>query len=271
MSACSKIRHIVRIRQMLRRWRKKAATAARLAPSDVPAGHVAVTVGSSCKRFVVRTAYLNHPVFKKLLVQAEEEYGFVNSGPLAIPCDESLFEEILRYLARNESGPARLMSFEDFQRYCHVGFRSNLEFWADSRPLLHGGSDKSIWWVGKYIFKNREYILPILTRFDSSELAASGVGLSQRMSLWFSFLKFSFVIFVTKWFGMGVVSHWVGWAGWLNMMEMASRWASRRRVVPGSNRSGVGKLIIIIRLSKLRRRKGIKKRRMMIWRWGHPL
>lgn len=145
MSACSKIRHIVRIRQMLRRWRKKAATAARLAPSDVPAGHVAVTVGSSCKRFVVRTAYLNHPVFKKLLVQAEEEYGFVNSGPLAIPCDESLFEEILRYLARNESGPARLMSFEDFQRYCHVGFRSNLEFWADSRPLLHGGSDKSIW------------------------------------------------------------------------------------------------------------------------------
>lgn len=149
MSACSKIRHIVRLRQMLRRWRKKAATAARRAPSDVPAGHVAVTVGSSCKRFVVRAAYLNHPVFKKLLVQAEEEFGFANSGPLAIPCDESLFEEILRYLARIEPGKTsstgRFMSFEDFQRYCHVGLQSNLKILAETRPLLDGFSDKAIW------------------------------------------------------------------------------------------------------------------------------
>ncbi|KAL3640961.1 hypothetical protein CASFOL_015929 [Castilleja foliolosa] len=148
MSGCSKIRHIVHLRQMLRRWRKKAAMTARRAPSDVPDGHVAVTVGSTCKRFVIRATYLNHPVFKKLLVRAEEEYGFSTSGPLAIPCDESLFEEILKYLAQMESnskGSARFMSFDDFQRYCNVGFRSNLEYWADSRPLLHGGSDKPIW------------------------------------------------------------------------------------------------------------------------------
>ncbi|KAL3845306.1 hypothetical protein ACJIZ3_002709 [Penstemon smallii] len=148
MSACSKIRHIVQLRQMLRRWRKKAATAPKRGPSDVPAGHVAVTVGSSYKRFVVRTTYLNHPLFKKLLVQAEEEYGFTNTGPLAIPCDESLFEDIIKYLVRTESdstSSARFMSFEDFQRHCHVGFRSNMEFWADSRPLLNGVSDKFIW------------------------------------------------------------------------------------------------------------------------------
>ncbi|XP_047937878.1 auxin-induced protein 6B-like [Salvia hispanica] len=148
MSGCSKIRHIVRLRQMLRRWRKKAAMAARPAPSDVPAGHVALTVGSSHKRFVVRTAYLNHPVFKKLLAQAEEEYGFTNSGPLAIPCEESLFEEILRYLNRTESAKtssARFMSFEDFQRYCHVGLQSNLKILAESRPLLDGFCDKAIW------------------------------------------------------------------------------------------------------------------------------
>ncbi|XP_042059049.1 auxin-induced protein 6B-like [Salvia splendens] len=137
MSGCNKIRHIVRLRQMLRRWRKKAAVAARPSPSDVPSGHVAVTVGPSRKRFVVRTAYLNHPVFKKLLVQAEEEYGFANSGPLAIPCEESLFEEILRYLARTSS--ARFMSFEDFQRYCHVGLQTNLKILAESRPLLRHG------------------------------------------------------------------------------------------------------------------------------------
>ncbi|XP_057502087.1 protein SMALL AUXIN UP-REGULATED RNA 12-like [Actinidia eriantha] len=137
MSACSKIRHIVRLRQMLRRWRKKAALRI---PSDVPEGHVAVCVGSSCRRFVVRATYLNHPVFKKLLVQAEEEYGFTNTGPLVIPCDESVFEEILRYLAWSEpDNSARSMNLKDFQRYCH------LDFWPESRPLLHGLADKPIW------------------------------------------------------------------------------------------------------------------------------
>lgn len=145
MSSCSKIRCIVRLRQMLRRWRKKAAMTSRRLPSDVPSGHVAVTVGASRKRFVVRTTYLNHPLFKKLLVQAEEEFGFTNSGPLAIPCEESLFEEILRYLSRtDQNNSTRYMNFEDFQRYCHMGIRTNLEFLADSRPLLHGVADKSI-------------------------------------------------------------------------------------------------------------------------------
>ncbi|XP_027094870.1 auxin-induced protein 6B-like [Coffea arabica] len=148
MSGCSKIRYIVRLRQMLRRWRKKASMTAKRLPSDIPAGHVAVTVGTDCKRFVVRATYLNHPLFKKLLLQAEEEYGFTNSGPLAIPCDESLFGEVLRYLALSESthsNSARFMNLEEFQRYCHVGMRSNLEFLAESRPLLNGIADKSVW------------------------------------------------------------------------------------------------------------------------------
>ncbi|PHT32568.1 hypothetical protein CQW23_28905 [Capsicum baccatum] len=72
--------------QMLQRWRKKAATTSRRrVPIDVPSGHVVITVGTNCKRYVVRATYLNHPMFKKLLSQAEEEYGFTNSGPLAIP------------------------------------------------------------------------------------------------------------------------------------------------------------------------------------------
>ncbi|GAY34911.1 hypothetical protein WN944_008820 [Citrus x changshan-huyou] len=143
---CSKIRHIVRLRQMLRRWRNKARMSAARIPSDVPAGYVAVCVGTSCRRFVVRATYLNHPVFKKLLVQAEEEYGFTNQGPLAIPCDESLFEEAIRFISRSESGhSARFVNFEDFQRYCHVGFKKNIDFWTESRPLLHGIASKTIW------------------------------------------------------------------------------------------------------------------------------
>ncbi|KAL8224246.1 hypothetical protein R6Q57_019721 [Mikania cordata] len=137
MSACSKIRHIVHLRQMLRRWRKKAALGSRKCiPSDVPAGHVAVCVGNNCRRFVVRATYLNHPVFHKLLVQAEEEFGFSNSGPLAIPCDEYLFEEILRFLSRSDSAAGRFVNFEEFQRHCHVGCRNYLDFWPESRPLL---------------------------------------------------------------------------------------------------------------------------------------
>ncbi|KAM7475082.1 hypothetical protein LguiB_022325 [Lonicera macranthoides] len=142
----NKIRHIVRIRQMLRQWRKNAAssnriTAAARIPSDVPVGHVAVSVGSTSRRFVVRAAYLNHPIFQKLLAQAEEEYGFANQGPLAIPCDEHVFEEILMFVSRSGSAhSARLINIEDFQRCCHV---NNREVLGESKPLLHGLADKS--------------------------------------------------------------------------------------------------------------------------------
>ncbi|XP_044481291.1 auxin-induced protein 6B-like [Mangifera indica] len=138
---CSKIRHIVRLRQFLRRWRNKARMSANhIPPPDVPAGHVAVYVGGSYRRFVVRATYLNHPVFWKLLVQAEEEYGFTNQGPLAFPCDESVFEEVLRFVSRSsESGrSSRFVNLEDFQRNCHVGIKKRLDFLIESQPLLHG-------------------------------------------------------------------------------------------------------------------------------------
>ncbi|MBA0738310.1 hypothetical protein Gogos_011689 [Gossypium gossypioides] len=62
----TKIRHIVRLRQILRR------------------------------RFVVR-------VFRKLLIQAEEEYGFSNQGLLAIPCDESVVEQVIQLISGNHN------------------------------------------------------------------------------------------------------------------------------------------------------------------------
>ncbi|KAJ9132777.1 hypothetical protein P3X46_033614 [Hevea brasiliensis] len=139
MYKSNKIRHIVRIQQMLKRWRRKARLTASHAPSDVPSGHVAVCVGDRCKRFIVRATYLNHPIFKMLLVQAEEEYGFKNIGPLTIPCDESVFEEILRVLSRSDSSiSAPFSNLEEVQRCCHVGMRNNLELLGESRPLLHG-------------------------------------------------------------------------------------------------------------------------------------
>lgn len=140
-----KIRYIVKIRQMLRHWRKRAVSSSskRIAP-DVPAGHVAISVGSSCRRFVVRATYLNHPIFRKLLIQAEEEYGFSNHGTLAIPCDEFLFEEILRFVSKSVSGnPTRSLSLEDFQKSCHAKYRNSVDNFGESRPLLRC-TDKSV-------------------------------------------------------------------------------------------------------------------------------
>ncbi|KAE8709237.1 Auxin-responsive protein SAUR71 [Hibiscus syriacus] len=149
MGKCQKIRHIVRIRQMLKQWRRKARITAsnnnngHPPPSDVPSGHVAVCVGTGMRRFIVRATYLNHPIFKRLLLQTEEEYGFSNVGPLTIPCDESLFEEILRLVSRSNSPP--FSTSDDLQRYCHVGVKNKLGFIGESRPLLHGASEKSVY------------------------------------------------------------------------------------------------------------------------------
>lgn len=156
---CCKIRHIVRLRQLLLRWRNRAASSrnTKLAaapgsgggsriPPDVPAGHVALSVGADCRRFVVPATYLNHPLFQKLLVQAEEEYGFAHQGPLAIPCDESVFEAVLRFLSRSDSrNSARFVTLDDFKtsHCCHVDLGGRN--WHESRSLLRGFADKSVW------------------------------------------------------------------------------------------------------------------------------
>ncbi|KHN25440.1 hypothetical protein glysoja_010357 [Glycine soja] len=68
-----------------------------------------------------------------LLVKAEEEYGFCNHGPLAIPCDESLFEELLRVVSRPVPGFSTL---EDFQRRCHMDVSTGFDVVGESWPLL---------------------------------------------------------------------------------------------------------------------------------------
>lgn len=130
---------------MLRKWRKNAALSShnRIVPSDVPSGHVAVMVGSGCRRFVVRATYLNHPVFKQLLAQAAEEYGFTNNGPLAIPCDESAFEEILKLVSKSESSNS--VKLDDVKRCCHVDYKSVCVAKPESLPLLHGLCDEPVY------------------------------------------------------------------------------------------------------------------------------
>ncbi|XP_047166785.1 auxin-responsive protein SAUR32-like [Vigna umbellata] len=55
---------------------------------DVPKGCLAVLVGQGeeQQRFVIPVMYMNHPLFMKLLKEAEDEYGFQQKGPITIPC-----------------------------------------------------------------------------------------------------------------------------------------------------------------------------------------
>ncbi|CAI0462126.1 unnamed protein product [Linum tenue] len=127
MPKSNKIRHIVRIQQMLKQWRRKARANASSRRGDVPAGHLAVCVGASCRR--------------RVLAHAEEEFGFANTGPLRIPCEEMEFEEILKLVSRSDS-IRRFLHLEEIQwcaHSCVVRRNSNsVEFVGDSRPLLRG-------------------------------------------------------------------------------------------------------------------------------------
>lgn len=60
-----------------------------------PEGCFSVYVGPQRQRFVIKTEYANHPLFKMLLEEAESEYGYNSQGPLTLPCDVNLFYNVL--------------------------------------------------------------------------------------------------------------------------------------------------------------------------------
>uniref|UniRef100_A0A7C9CY62 Uncharacterized protein n=1 Tax=Opuntia streptacantha TaxID=393608 RepID=A0A7C9CY62_OPUST len=119
---CGAFTLIDALTQTLKRWKSKVLPSRR----RVPAGHVAVCVGSEwqCRRFILPVTHLNHPVLAKFLREAETQYGFDGKdGPILIPCEESEFEEALRVVTRSANQPPS---------GCRVATES------ESRPLLHG-------------------------------------------------------------------------------------------------------------------------------------
>lgn len=65
-------------------------------PKDVPKGHLVVYVGEESRRFVIKISLLTHPLFKALLDQAQDAYGFSADSRLWIPCDVSTFLDVVR-------------------------------------------------------------------------------------------------------------------------------------------------------------------------------
>ena len=60
-----------------------------------PHGCLCVYVGPERQRFVIKIKIFNHPLFKTLLEDVENEYGYRNDGPLWLPCDVDFFCEAL--------------------------------------------------------------------------------------------------------------------------------------------------------------------------------
>ncbi|KAL3632176.1 hypothetical protein CASFOL_025160 [Castilleja foliolosa] len=149
----NKIRDIVRLQQLLKKWKKLAHTnnnnnvnhnttatttsggsksikflkktlsfsdissSTMLSSSSVPKGFVAVCVGKELKRFVIPTEYLSHQVFGVLLRKAEEEFGFQQEGVLRFPCEVDLFEKILKKMEdkRRSSSSSSLVALHDHE------------------------------------------------------------------------------------------------------------------------------------------------------------
>ncbi|KAK1632219.1 hypothetical protein QYE76_006534 [Lolium multiflorum] len=91
-------------------------------------GCFSVYVGAGRQRFVVRTECLNHPLFRTLLEEAEEEFGYTAAGPLELPCDADAFARVLEQIE------------EEKQRAAGLARRNSYGLLGTSQPITVGRS-----------------------------------------------------------------------------------------------------------------------------------
>ncbi|XP_066365169.1 auxin-responsive protein SAUR65-like [Miscanthus floridulus] len=72
--------------------------------SPAVAGCFPVYVGPERVRFVVRAEYASHTLFRRLLDDAEREYGHAARGPLALPCDVDAFLDVPWHMEHGDGG-----------------------------------------------------------------------------------------------------------------------------------------------------------------------
>ncbi|XP_074295651.1 auxin-responsive protein SAUR23-like [Silene latifolia] len=134
----NKIIQIVKLHQILKKWRKLANASAKtnnksikflkktLSFSEnsvcsidyVPKGYLAICVGKEqLKRYVIPTHYLSHQSFQILLNEAEEEFGFQQEGVLKLPCEIAIFDKILKVLHFHNGDETDAIS-SDFSECC---------------------------------------------------------------------------------------------------------------------------------------------------------
>ncbi|CAN8253461.1 unnamed protein product [Cochlearia groenlandica] len=83
--------------------------------SHPPHGFFALYVGPTKQRIMVKTKLVNHPLFKNLLEEAENEYGYIRDGPIVLPCEVDHFLNILAHIKSNDdhSGHSHDNDYDD--------------------------------------------------------------------------------------------------------------------------------------------------------------
>jgi SAUR family protein len=114
----------------------RCRSARRSKPAPSPEGCFTVCVGAGRQRFVVRTECVNHPLFRALLEEAEEAFGYAAAGPLALPCDADAFVRVLEQIEEEDAaGQAAAVA-----RCGLVRGHSAYRLLVPARPLLVGRS-----------------------------------------------------------------------------------------------------------------------------------
>lgn len=146
-----KIRQIVRLKQLMRRWKQISLRRGSLRsepdetttePSVIPrrqppSGFVFVYVGLERHRFAIPARFLNFPVFAGLLDVTEEQFGLRGIGGLVLPCHVEFFTEIVKHLRKNEHKYGKLSLEEFVKMLCDVPLlESCKENVVVSSPLL---------------------------------------------------------------------------------------------------------------------------------------
>ncbi len=85
-----------------------------------PEGCFSVYVGPQKQRFVIKTEYINHPLFKVLLEEAELEYGYSSVGPLALPCKVDIFLKVLMEMDESRETPQGCNFARSHSSYHHL-------------------------------------------------------------------------------------------------------------------------------------------------------
>ncbi|KAG2329362.1 hypothetical protein Bca4012_021073 [Brassica carinata] len=81
-----------RVAAPLKQMLKRCSILLKKGKQDVPMkGHFAVYVGKSRARHVIPITLLSHPIFRMMLQEAEEEFGFRQERGIIIPCDQNIF------------------------------------------------------------------------------------------------------------------------------------------------------------------------------------
>jgi SAUR family protein len=91
-------------------------------------GCFSVYVGAGRQRIVVLTECLTHPLFRALLEEAEEEFGYAAAGPLELPCDTEAFARVLEQIE------------EEKQRAAGLARRHSYGLLGTGRPIIVGRS-----------------------------------------------------------------------------------------------------------------------------------